>query len=328
MWEFRSFSFWRAVFAEFFATMFYVFFGLGASLKWTAGPANVLLIALSFGLILATMVQSVGHVSGAHINPAVTFAFLIGSQMSLFRAIFYIAAQLLGAVAGAAVLYGVTPAVIRGNMALNTVPTDTQRGAGLSVSITLAVMPVNRAHQERSSYSFDLTSLEATESPAGAVRDCSQPAEIAIRHKKQLHPGVSLGQATTVEIFLTLQFVLCIFATYDERRNGRLGSVSLAIGFSLTLGHLFGLYYTGAGMNPARSFAPAVLTRNFTNHWVYWVGPIIGGALGGLVYDFILFPRMRGLSERLSILKGARPAEPEGQQEATGEPIELKTQSL
>lgn len=57
----------------------------------------------------------------------------------------------------------------------------------------------------------------------------------------QLHPGVSLGQATTVEIFLTLQFVLCIFATYDERRNGRLGSVSLAIGFSLTLGHLFGV---------------------------------------------------------------------------------------
>ncbi|KAG9491534.1 lens fiber major intrinsic protein [Eleutherodactylus coqui] len=263
MWEFRSFSFWRAVFAEFFATMFYVFFGLGASLKWAAGPANVLLIALAFGLILATMVQSVGHVSGAHINPAVTFAFLIGSQMSLFRAIFYIAAQLLGAVAGAAVLYGVTPTAIRGNLALNT-----------------------------------------------------------------LHPGVSLGQATTVEIFLTLQFVLCIFATYDERRNGRLGSVSLAIGFSLTLGHLFGLYYTGAGMNPARSFAPAVLTRNFTNHWVYWVGPIIGGALGGLVYDFILFPRMRGLSERLSILKGARPAEPEGQQEATGEPIELKTQSL
>lgn len=57
----------------------------------------------------------------------------------------------------------------------------------------------------------------------------------------QLHPGVSVGQATTVEIFLTLQFVLCIFATYDERRNGRLGSVALAVGFSLTLGHLFGV---------------------------------------------------------------------------------------
>lgn len=136
MWEFRSFSFWRAVFAEFFATMFYVFFGLGASLKWAAGPANVLLIALAFGLVLATMVQSVGHVSGAHINPAVTFAFLIGSQMSLFRAIFYIAAQLLGAVAGAAVLYGVTPAAIRGNLALNTVNINT-KGTGFLQCVVL-----------------------------------------------------------------------------------------------------------------------------------------------------------------------------------------------
>ncbi|KAJ1160453.1 hypothetical protein NDU88_000955 [Pleurodeles waltl] len=262
MWEFRSSSFWRAVFAEFYGTMFYVFIGLGASLKWVAGPVNVLNVALAFGLALATLVQAVGHVSGAHVNPAVTFAFLIGSQMSLFRAFCYIAAQLLGGVAGAGLLYGVTPPAIRGNMALNT-----------------------------------------------------------------LHPGVTVGQATTVEIFLTLQFVLCIFATYDERRNGRLGSVALAIGFSLTLGHLFGIYYTGAGMNPARSFAPAVLIRNFHNHWIYWVGPIIGGALGGIIYDFILFPRMRGLSERLSILKGARPADPEPQ-EATGEPIELKTQSL
>ncbi|XP_023376449.1 lens fiber major intrinsic protein isoform X2 [Pteropus vampyrus] len=146
--------------------------------------------------------------------------------------------------------------------------------------------------------------------------------------RNQLHPGVSVGQATTVEIFLTLQFVLCIFATYDERRNGRLGSVALAVGFSLTLGHLFGMYYTGAGMNPARSFAPAILTRNFTNHWVYWVGPIIGGGLGSLLYDFLLFPRLKSVSERLSILKGTRPSDSNGQPEGTGEPVELKTQAL
>lgn len=56
---------------------------------------------------------------------------------------------------------------------------------------------------------------------------------------------MSVGQATAVEIFLTLQLVLCIFATYDERRNGRLGSVALAVGFSLTLGHLFGVSRRG-----------------------------------------------------------------------------------
>ncbi|XP_062979213.1 lens fiber major intrinsic protein [Elgaria multicarinata webbii] len=263
MWEARSSSFWRAVFAEFFGTMFYVFFGLGVSLRWVIGPLNVLQVALAFGLAAATIVQSVGHVSGAHINPAVTFAFLLGSQLSLFRAVFYMVAQVLGGVAGAAVLYGVTPAALRGNLALNT-----------------------------------------------------------------MHPSINVGQATIVEIFLTLQFVLCIFATYDERRNGRMGSVALAVGFSLTLGHLFGIYYTGAGMNPARSFAPAVITRNFTNHWVYWVGPIIGGVMGGFLYDFILFPRMRGVSERLSILKGDRPAETSAAPEPPGEPVELKTQAL
>lgn len=121
MWELRSASFWRAIFAEFFATLFYVFFGLGASLRWTPGPLHVLQVALAFGLALATLVQSVGHISGAHVNPAVTFAFLVGSQMSLFRAFCYMAAQLLGAVAGAAVLYSVTPPAVRGNLALNTV---------------------------------------------------------------------------------------------------------------------------------------------------------------------------------------------------------------
>ncbi|XP_037101487.1 lens fiber major intrinsic protein-like [Syngnathus acus] len=263
MWEFRSMSFWRAVFAEFFGTMFFVFFGLGAALRWTTGPHHILHVALCFGLAAATLIQSIGHISGGHINPAVTFAYLVGAQLSLFRAFFYIIAQCLGAVAGAAVLYGVTPGNMRGNLAMNT-----------------------------------------------------------------LQPGISLGMATTVEVFLTLQLVVCIFAVTDERRNGRLGSAALSIGFSITIGHLMGMYYTGAGMNPARSFAPAVLLRNFVNHWVYWVGPIIGGAMGALLYDFILFPRMRGLSERLATLKGSRPPERETQQDTRGEPIELKTQAL
>lgn len=61
---------------------------------------------------------------------------------------------------------------------------------------------------------------------------------------------------------------------------------------------------------------------------VYWVGPMIGGAAGAILYDFMLFPRMRGLSERLATLKGSRPPESDNQQDARGEPIELKTQTL
>ncbi|KAL2104111.1 hypothetical protein ACEWY4_000979 [Coilia grayii] len=258
MWEFRSMSFWRAVFAEFYGTMFFVFFGLGAALRWTSGPHYVLHNAFCFGMAAATLIQSIGHISGGHINPAVTFAYLIGSQMSMFRAFFYMCAQCLGAVAGAAVLYGVTPHNMRGNMALN-----------------------------------------------------------------MLQPGMGLGMACTMEVFLTMQLVICVFAVTDERRNGRMGSAAMAIGFSVLMGHLLGMYYTGCGMNPARSFAPAVMAWNFMNHWVYWVGPMIGGAMGALMYDFMLFPRMRGLAERLAVLKGDRPPEAEGQQETRGEPVAL-----
>ena len=61
---------------------------------------------------------------------------------------------------------------------------------------------------------------------------------------------------------------------------------------------------------------------------VYWVGPVIGAGLGSLLYDFLLFPRLKSVSERLSILKGTRPSESNGQPEVTGEPVELKTQAL
>uniref|UniRef100_A0A672JEJ7 Lens fiber major intrinsic protein n=1 Tax=Salarias fasciatus TaxID=181472 RepID=A0A672JEJ7_SALFA len=248
MWEFRSMNFWRAVFAEFFGTMFFVFFGMGAALRWTTGPHHVLHVALCFGLAAATLIQSIGHISGGHINPAVTFAYLVGSQMSLFRAIFYMAAQCLGAVAGAAVLYGVTPGNMRGNMAMNT-----------------------------------------------------------------LQPGISLGMATTVEVFLTMQLVVCIFAVTDERRNGRLGSAALSIGFSVTIGHLMGV------LRPCCNSSLFLFIRNRKRP---------RGAMGALLYDFMLFPRMRGLSERLATLKGSRPPESETQQDTRGEPIELKTQAL
>lgn len=121
MWELRSIAFSRAVFAEFLATLLFVFFGLGSALNWPQALPSVLQIAMAFGLGIGTLVQALGHVSGAHINPAVTVACLVGCHVSFLRATFYVAAQLLGAVAGAALLHEITPADIRGDLAVNAV---------------------------------------------------------------------------------------------------------------------------------------------------------------------------------------------------------------
>nr|XP_056722979.1 aquaporin-2-like [Euleptes europaea] len=244
MWELRSVAFTRAVLAEFLATLIFIFFGLGSALNWPAAPPNVLQISLSFGLAIATMVQAVGHISGAHINPAVTVACLVGSHVSFLRAIFYVVAQIVGAVTGAALLHQLTPPHIRGSLAINKV-----------------------------------------------------------------HNNTTSGQAVTMELFLTFQLVLCIFASTDDRRSDNLGSPALSIGFSVTLGHLLGIYYTGCSMNPARSFAPAVLMGDFDSHWVFWLGPMVGAVVASLVYNYALFPHAKTFSERLAIFRGYEPEE-------------------
>ncbi|NXU29429.1 AQP2 protein, partial [Thalassarche chlororhynchos] len=256
MWELRSVAFTRAVFAEFLATLVFILFGLGSALNWpSASSPSILQIALAFGLAISTLVQALGHISGAHINPAVTVACLIGSQVSFLRAVFYVVAQLLGAVVGAAILHEITPADSREGLAIN-----------------------------------------------------------------KLHNETTTGQAVTVELFLTFQLVLCIFASTDERREDNLGSPALSIGLSVAVGHLLGIRYTGCSMNPARSFAPAVivgdfswflLTRFFSFRFpqVFWVGPLVGAAAASIIYNYILFPQAKTFSERLAIFKGFEPEE-------------------
>ncbi|XP_040196198.1 aquaporin-2-like isoform X1 [Rana temporaria] len=239
LWELRSVAFARAVFAEFFATLLFVLFGLGSALNWPGTSPNVLQISLAFGLGIGTLIQAFGHVSGAHINPAVTLAFMVGSQMSFLRAVFYVGAQLLGAVSGAAILQDLTPLEARGNLSING-----------------------------------------------------------------LFNNTDAGKAFTIELLLTLQLVLCIFASTDDRRTDNMGSPALSIGFSVTFGHLLGIHYTGCSMNPARSFAPAVITGNFTAHWVFWFGPMLGAVLGSLIYHYILIPNTKTFSEKLAILRG------------------------
>ncbi|XP_075706190.1 aquaporin-2-like isoform X3 [Rhinoderma darwinii] len=119
-----------------------------------------------------------------------------------------------------------------------------------------------------------------------------------------LFNNTDAGKAFVVEFFLTLQLILCIFASTDDRRADNVGSPALSIGLSVTLGHLLGIYYTGCSMNPARSLAPAVMTGIFNAHWVFWLGPMFGATLGSLMYNFILIPNTKTFSERIAILRG------------------------
>ncbi|KAM3875680.1 aquaporin-4-like [Diretmus argenteus] len=223
-------EFWRCVGAEFLAMVIFVLISLGSTINWGAGeerphPPDLVLISLCFGLSIATLVQCFGHISGAHLNPAVTAAMVVTRKLSLSKAVFYLLAQCLGAVVGAAILYGVTPASVRGGMGVTTVNTS-----------------------------------------------------------------ISLGHALVVELFITFQLVFTVFATCDPKRSDLTGSCALAIGLSVCIGHLFAIPYTGASMNPARSFGPAMVTWNWENHWVYWVGPSLGGALAAALYEYLFCP--------------------------------------
>ncbi|XP_063813125.1 aquaporin-5-like [Pseudophryne corroboree] len=232
----------RAFAAELIGTLIFVFFGLGSTLSWPSALPSILQIAVTFGLGIGTVVQAVGHVSGAHLNPAVTVAFLMSSQISLLRAVCYVCAQLLGAVIGAGLLYEFTPAEFHGSFGVN--------------------MPSNNATE---------------------------------------------GQAVTVEIILTLQLVLCVYACTDNRRDDNVGSPSISIGLSVVLGHLVGIYFTGCSMNPARSFGPALIVGNFNAHWIFWIGPLVGAILASLIYNYVLYPYEQSFSEKMSILLGRMP---------------------
>ncbi|XP_044225313.1 aquaporin-1-like [Thunnus albacares] len=236
MSEIKTWAFWKAVLAELLGMIIFIFIGLSAAIgdPNDSYPDQEIKVAFAFGLAIATLAQCIGHISGAHLNPAITLGLLTSCQMSVLKAFFYIIAQVVGAVAGSAIVYGIRP--------------ETTDSLG-----------VNKLS------------------------------------------GISPSQGFGVEFLLTLQLVLCVIAVTDKRRDIG-GFAPLAIGLSVGLGHLAGISYTGCGINPARSFGPAIIQKSFDDHWVYWAGPLSGGIVAALLYNYILSPRDEPLSDKSKVL--------------------------
>ena len=208
-----------------------VFAGCGAivSNAHYGGVLGTVGIALAFGLVIMVMVYATGHLSGAHINPAVTVAFTLTRHFPPRDAVAYIGAQLAGAAAGAFAL--------------------------------LAVWPDKPAH------------LGAT------------------------LPSVGSGSAFVYELLLTafLMFVIMAVAT-DTRAVG--AAAAIAIGGTVGLDALFGGPVTGASMNPARSFGPALAAGEWHSFWIYVTAPLAGAAVGALAYQLVRGDRSLPAGER------------------------------
>nr|AMK48015.1 putative aquaporin tip2-1 [Lupinus angustifolius] len=103
--------------------------------------------------------------------------------------------------------------------------------------------------------------------------------------------GVGAGEGVVTEIIITFALVYTVYATAADPKKGSLGTIApIAIGFIVGANILAAGPFSGGSMNPARSFGPAVVSGNFSGHWIYWVGPLIGGGLAGAIYGYIFLP--------------------------------------
>lgn len=231
--------------AEFFGTFWLVFGGCGSAVlaaKFLAvegtTPLNLGIglvgVSLAFGLTVLTMAYTIGHVSGCHLNPAVSVGLAVGRRFPASELVPYILAQIVGGIAGAFVL----ALIAKGQ-------------AGFSIDAGLA---------------------------SNGYADHS--------------PGkYTVGAAFTAEVVLTFFFLFIILGATDERAPK--GFAPIAIGFALTLIHLIGIPVTNLSVNPARSTGPAVFVGGWALQqlWLFWVAPIIGAALAGIVYPIVAGPK-------------------------------------
>ena len=222
----------RAI-AEFIGTFWLVFGGCGSAVLAAAIPnvgIGYLGVALAFGLTVLTMAFAIGHVSGCHLNPAISVGLVVGKRFPASNLLAYVVAQVAGAIAAAAVLFVIAsgkPGFVLGGFASN--------GYG--------------AH-----------------SPG----------------------GYSLIACLVAEMVLTFFFLIIIFGATDRRAPQ--GFAPIAIGLGLTLIHLVGIPVTNTSVNPARSTGPALFVGGWAVEqlWLFWLAPIVGAAIAGIVYPLVM----------------------------------------
>ena len=104
-----------------------------------------------------------------------------------------------------------------------------------------------------------------------------------------------------MELIGAMVLVLVVYATaVDKRNNSSAMLPPLLIGLTVSLAHLLLIPYTGTSINPARSIGPAIVANQWENHWVFWIGPLLGGAIGGVLYRFVLMNKEPGVCADLS----------------------------
>jgi len=221
----------RKLAAEFLGTFWLVLGGCGSAVlaaKFPEVGIGLVGVALAFGLTVVTMAYAIGHISGCHLNPAVTLGLWAGSRFSGRDILPYWAAQVAGAVVAA---------------------------------ITLLFIASGAP-------GFDLAANGLAQNGYGSAS-----------------PGsYSLSAGSLTEVVLTAGFLLVILGSTDDRAPS--GFAPIAIGLALTLIHLVSIPVTNTSVNPARSTGPALLVGGLALQqlWMFWVAPLLGGALGGLLY--------------------------------------------
>lgn len=228
----------RKLLAEFFGTYWLVFGGCGSAL-FAAGIPNLGIgfvgVSLAFGLTVLTMAYAVGHISGGHFNPAVSFGLWAGGRFSAKELVPYIIAQCVGAIAAAGTLFTIASGKI------------------------------------------------------GFAIDATKAGAFASNGFGAFSPdGYSMQSAFIAEFILTLFFLLVILGATDKFANGKFAGI--AIGMALTLIHLISIPITNTSVNPARSLSQAIFVGGepLSQVWLFWLAPILGAIVAGLIYKNLL----------------------------------------